>query len=352
MSRGPLGVRLGTPAGTGVPGEWMVAEMRETSAALRRLLAARSTIAGALGAIPGPAAGFVLVGRGSSEHAALYGRHLLEMSTRRPASLFPPSLTGAAGVYRGYVAVAISQSGETADVVSTLDALQGAGAFTVALTAWPESPLAATADLVIDLRTGPERAVPATKTFVASLAALALMAEILGTVPWAPEGWGQMIGAVDEVLDDPAPAERAAARLGPNDAVACVGRGLLKPIAREASLKLQEAALVHADAFSTIGFHHGPIATAGPDRPVVGFAEAGPGGDDTRRLLRRVRLWGSQTVLVDQSPDADLPLPLGVPSGLLPLPAAARAQQLALAVALRRGLDPDEPRGLTKVTRP
>jgi glucosamine--fructose-6-phosphate aminotransferase (isomerizing) len=329
----------------------MVAEMGETSSALRRLLAARSVIVEALRKISRPPAGFVFVGRGSSEHAALYGRHLLEMSTRRPASLFPPSLTGAAGAYRGYVAVAISQSGETADVVSTLKALQGAGAVTVALTAQPESALGAIADVVIDLCTGRERAVPATKTFVASLAALALMAEALGTVPWAPEGWGQMIGAVDMVLDDFASAERAAAHLGPNDAVACVGRGLLKPIAREASLKLQEAALLHADAYSAISFHHGPIATAGPDRPLVGFAEAGPGGDDTRRLLRRVRLWGSQTLLVDQSPEADLPLPPAVPRGLVALPAATRAQQLALAVALRRGLDPDVPRGLSKVTR-
>jgi glucosamine--fructose-6-phosphate aminotransferase (isomerizing) len=330
----------------------MADEMHETPAALRRLLATRSRIAAALRDVPRPPAGFVLVGRGSSEHAALYGRYLLEMGTRRPASLFPPSLAGAAGAYQGYVAIAISQSGETADVVTALEALAQAGAFTVGLTAWPDSPLGSAADVVIDLCTGPERAVPATKTFVASLAALALVAETLGIVPWAPEGWGEMIGAVDEVLADQASPERASVRFGPNDSVACVGRGLLKPVAREAALKLQEAALLHADAYSAISFHHGPIATAGPDRPLIGFAGTGPGGDDTRRLLRRVRLWGSQTVLVDQSPTADVPLPADVPIGLLPLPAAVRAQQLALAVALRRGLDPDEPPGLTKVTRP
>jgi glutamine---fructose-6-phosphate transaminase (isomerizing) len=306
----------------------------------------------ALAAAPRPAAGFVLVGRGSSEHAALYGRYLLEMGTRHPASLFPPSLAGAAGAYRGYVAVAISQSGETADVVAALEALARAGAFTVALTASPASPLGAVADVVVDLCSGPERAVPATKTFVASLAGLALVTDALGAAPCGPEGWRQAIGGIEEVLADFAAAERAAARLGPNDAVACVGRGLLRPIAREAALKLQEAALLQADAHSSISFHHGPIATIGPDRPLVGFAAAGPAGDDTRRLLRRVRLWGSQTVLIDQSPAADLPVAPGIAAELLPLATAVRAQQLALATALRHGLDPDEPPGLTKVTRP
>ncbi|HVW35565.1 MAG TPA: glutamine--fructose-6-phosphate aminotransferase, partial [Acidimicrobiia bacterium] len=103
---------------------------------------------------------------------------------------------------------------------------------------------------------------------------------------------------------------------------------------------------------SSIAFHHGPIATAGPDRPLVGFAASGPEGDDTRRLLRRVRLWGSQTVLADVSATAELPLPAGVAPELLPIVATVRAQQLALALALRRGLDPDAPPGLTKVTRP
>jgi glucosamine--fructose-6-phosphate aminotransferase (isomerizing) len=330
----------------------MAAEMDEIPSVLRRLLAGRSALAEALQAAPLAPAGFVLLGQGSSEHAALYGRYLLEMGTRRPASLFPPSLAGAAGAYRGYVAVGISQSGETTDIVAGLEALRDAGAFPVALTARPDSPLAAAAAVVVDLGTGRERAVPATKTFAASLAALALLADIFGVVPGAIDGWGWMIGAVEDVLADPVPPERAAARIGPNDGVACVGRSLLKPIAREAALKLQEAALVQADAHSSISFHHGPIATAGPDRPVVGFAADGPDGDDTRRLLRRVRLWGSQTILIDQSATADIPLPPRIPPALVPVPAAVRAQQLALAVALRRGLDPDEPPGLTKVTRP
>jgi glucosamine--fructose-6-phosphate aminotransferase (isomerizing) len=330
----------------------MTAEMDEIPSVLRRLLATRGALAAALQAAPVPPAGFVLLGRGSSEHAAIYGRYLLEMATRRPASLFPPSLAGAAGAYRGYVAIGISQSGETGDIVAGLEALGRAGAFPVALTARPDSPLGETAEVIVDLCTGRERAVPATKTFAASLAALALVADIFGTLPGMHDGWGWMIGAVEDVLADPDSPRRAAVRIGPDDAVACVGRSLLKPIAKEAALKLQEAALVQADGQSSISFHHGPVATAGPDRPLVGFAGHGPDGDDTRRLLRRVRLWGSQTILVDQSATADMPLPPRVPAPLLALPAAVRAQQLALAVALRRGLDPDEPPGLTKVTRP
>ena len=352
MTRGPLGAAPLPGPARHRPGECMAAEMAEIPSSLRRLLAARSDVAARLRHAPRPPAGVVLVGRGSSEHAALYGRFLLEIATGRPASLFPPSLAGRAGAYGGYVAIAVSQSGETADVRAALEALGRAGAFTVAVTAGPASPLAAVADAVVDVRCGRERAVPATKTFVASLAALALIAEELGAAPWAPEGWGWAIGAVEDVLADTEPLSRAAPRIGPDDAVACVGRGLLEPIAREAALKLQEAALIQADGHSSISFHHGPIATAGPGRPLVGFAAPGPEGDDTRRLLRRVRLWGSQTVLVDESATADLPLPPRVPAGLLPLFAAVRAEQLALAVARGRGLDPDEPPRLTKVTRP
>ncbi|HVW34161.1 MAG TPA: SIS domain-containing protein, partial [Acidimicrobiia bacterium] len=241
------GARLGATVHTGPaghrPGEWMAAEMQEIPAVLRRLEAGRSTLARQLWPAPGPPAGVVLVGRGSSEHAAHYGRYLLEMVSGRPASLFPPSLAPRSGRYDGYVAVGVSQSGETTDVVTALDALRRAGAFAVGLTARPASPLAAVADVVVDLRTGVEQAVPATKTFAASLAALALLAEQLGAAPWPLAAWGRLVGAVEEVLADDGPAQRAAARIGPNDSVACVGLGLLEPVAREAALKLQEAAL-------------------------------------------------------------------------------------------------------------
>jgi glucosamine--fructose-6-phosphate aminotransferase (isomerizing) len=333
----------------------MATEMAEAPGAVRRLLEDRHRLAEALQPVPRPLAGVVLLGRGSSEHAALYGRYLLEMATARPASLFPPSLaatTGTAGTYHGHLAVAVSQSGETGDVVAALQTLSRAGAVTLGLTARPDSPLGAAADIVVDLRTGTEKAVPATKTFVASLAALALIAETLGVVPWSPGDWERRIKSLHGLLADPGPAERAAVRLGRNDTVACVARNLLRPVAGEAALKLQEAALLQADAHSSISFHHGPVAAVGPDRPVIGFATAGPWGDDTRRLLHRVRLYGSQTILVDQSPDADIPLPSALPAGLLPLAAAVVAQQIALACAVRWGLDPDQPPGLTKVTRP
>jgi glutamine---fructose-6-phosphate transaminase (isomerizing) len=342
QNRGRLGAR-------------MAAEMAEAPGAVRRLLEERHSLVEALRPVPRTLAGVVLLGRGSSEHAALYGRYLLEIATGRPASLFPPSLaatTGTAGTYRGHLAVAVSQSGETADVVAALRTLSGAGALTVALTARPDSPLGTSADIVVDLRTGMEEAVPATKTFVASLAALALIGEVLGVVPWSPVGWEQLIKGLHGLLADPGPVDRAVVRLGPNDTVACVARNLLRPIAGEAALKLQEAALLQADAHSSISFHHGPVAAVGPDRPVIGFASAGPWGDDTRRLLHRVRLYGSQTILVDQSAEADVPLPPAVPAGLLPLAAAVVAEQIALACAVQRGLDPDQPPGLTKVTRP
>jgi len=329
--------------------------MFEQPAVLAGLLDQHGAITARIGeAVPAPSRlrGVALVGRGSSEAAALFGRYLLEPVTGRPALVVPPSVAMGPDrlSYEGFLAIGISQSGETPEVAEALAALARAGAATtVAVTAWPASPLAVSAEVVVDISAGAEEAVPATKSFTATLAALLVVAEALGPVGWSHDELTGLPDAVAAVLADPRPAGAAAERLSRLEGWACVGRALLRPIAQEAALKLEEAALVVADHHSSASFRHGPIATSGPGRPVLAFASTTPEGEDTSALAREVRQRGSPVLVVGPAPGAELSVP-ALPEPLLAVPAAVRGQQLALALARRRHLDPSHPPGLTKVT--
>lgn len=330
----------------------MAKEMAEQPAIIAGLLSRRATTVTEIqGAIPSPLHGVALVGRGSSEHAALFGRYLLEVVSGRPATVVPPTLVPherPGSPYGGYLAIGISQSGETPEIAAALAALAHAGATTLAVTARPDSPMADGADLVFDIGTDIEEAVPATKTFTASLVALLLVAAALGPAGWPAGELDGLPDALAGVLADRGRPDAVAGSLAEAEGWACVGEGLLRPIAQEAALKLEEAALVVADHHSTGSFRHGPIATAGPRRPVVAFATGT--GDATARLAEDMSRRGSPVVLASPAPEADLPLP-ALTEPLLACVAAVRAQQLALALATHRHLDPDHPPGLTKVTR-
>lgn len=329
----------------------MAGDMAGQPAAISRLLGRRPAVIGDLRQVtPAPLRGVALVGRGSSGHAAAFGRHLLETVSGLPVLTVPPTvLTGPRpGSYAGFLAIGISQSGESPDVASALSALRRAGARTVALTAHAPSSLGHEADLTLDLATGEEAAVPATKTFTAALCLLLLVAEALGSVSWSLEELERLPEALRDVLADSDPAKGAAIRLGGHDRWGCVGHGLFAPIAAEAALKLEEVVRVVADHHSSASFRHGPIATAGPHRPVL--AIAGGAGDPTPALADDLRRRGSPVLLVGPGPDVDVGLPV-LPEPLVAVVGAVRAQQLALALAGRRRIDPDHPPGLTKVTR-
>jgi glutamine---fructose-6-phosphate transaminase (isomerizing) len=202
----------------------------------------------------------------------------------------------------------------------------------------------------VALRAGEEQAVPATKTFTAQLAAIALVAEALGPVPWSDRDWESLAPAVEEVLGDSEPAERAAASLGPAHELVAVGRGYLMCVALEAALKLREAARVRAEGWSAADFRHGPVTIAGADLPLLAVSAAGPAAADTEELAASLEQAGTPVLRLADRPDVPLPYPAGLAEPLAAIPAVVRAQQLALALALRRGLDPDEPPGLRKVT--
>jgi glutamine---fructose-6-phosphate transaminase (isomerizing) len=333
------------------PGSRMAADMAAQPETLRRLAARRRELANALRG-PEPA-GIVVVARGSSDYAAIFGRYLLEMATGRPVALAAPSLQTLYGIeprISGWLALGISQSGRTPEIATVLERYRRAGARTVAVTNDPASPLAATADVHVALGAGEESAVPATKTFTAQLVAMAVVAEALGRVPWGAADWERLPEHVAEVLSDPTPAERAAKVLRNADELVAVARGLLMCVALEAALKLREASGVRAEGWSVADFRHGPMTIVQGDLPLLAVSATGPAAADVEELATELERARTPVVRVADRPDADLPYPPGLAEALCAVPAAVRAQQLALALALNRGVDPDEPPRLRKVT--
>ncbi|MFL5840378.1 MAG: SIS domain-containing protein [Thermoleophilaceae bacterium] len=335
-------------------GSVMAAEMAEQPAILRRLIGQRDDLLARVRAIlPARPVRVVIVARGSSDHAAIYGRYVLEHAARTPVALAAPSLHTRYGVdtdYRGYVAIAASQSGRTPEIVAELEQMRSRGAVAIAVTNDAQSPLAQSAELALTLGAGPERAIPATKTFTAQLAVFALLAEAMGPVPWSQADWETIPRSVEAALADPAPAAAVAAEIGDARAAVVLARGFMFSVALEAALKLKETTSLLAWADSTADFRHGPIAVVDSDLPVLALSATGPCAADVAEITRDIRARGGHVFSVTDMPGADVPIPPGVPEALATVPATARAQQLALALARRRGLDPDTPAGLSKIT--
>jgi glutamine---fructose-6-phosphate transaminase (isomerizing) len=336
-------------------GAWMAAEMREQPARLRELIGRFDTITDQVrGLAPDPLQGVTIVARGSSDNAAVYGRYLLEAATGRPVSLAAPSLHTLYDVevdYSGQLAIAVSQSGATPEIVRTLEALQEGGARGLAITNEAQSPLALAAHEAVALELGAERAVPATKTVTGQLVALALVASALGQAPFSRVELDLIPGAVGAVLDDPEPVAVAAGELAGASQLVVVARGYLYAAALETALKIKETCSLFADGYSAADLRHGPIAAVTRGLPVAALCVPGPALSDVESLVDELRERLANVLVVGSIADADVPLPADVPEPLAPIAAVVRGQQLAYELAVALGFDPDSPEGLTKVTQ-
>lgn len=298
----------------------------------------------------------LLVARGTSDNAATHARYLLEVGAQVPAGLATPSV---ATHYRSrldlsdHLVVSVSQSGATGEIVESQAWARECGAVTVAVTNVAESPLAEAADLALVTQAGPELAVPATKTYVAQLAALAVLADALGA------------GVADALERVPAEVERllhtdvaaAATLLGEARHTVVSGRGLLLGTALETALKLEETCLLPVRGYSYADLRHGPISvvTQGVVAVLVAAAD-GPLADalvdlagDLRQRGARVLGIGGNAAFAGAS-DVHLPGP-SLPETVAPLATIVPAQLTVERLARDLGLDPDNPRGLAKVTR-
>jgi glutamine---fructose-6-phosphate transaminase (isomerizing) len=295
----------------------------------------------------------VIAARGSSDNAARYAQHVLGRILRLPVVLATPSLHtlyDAPPRFIDAIVVGISQSGASPDVVSVVAEGARQGALTAAITNDPTSPLAAAAAHVVDLGAGEERSVAATKTYTASLAAIAALAaegnpELTRDVARLPEALAAQLA----LAGDAAAAVDAAAGW---ERLTVVGRGAHYATAFEAALKVRELAGIVAEAYSPADLLHGPIATAGPGQPLLAIAPSGPTEGSMRELIAAARERGAHVAAIGHDPalgDPFLEL-VEVPEWLGPAVAIVPAQLLAVGLAERRGVDVDAPFGLSKIT--
>jgi glucosamine--fructose-6-phosphate aminotransferase (isomerizing) len=302
-----------------------------------------------------------LAGRGTSDHAGIYAQYLLGSRNRLTVALAAPSLFtmySQSPRLGNALVLGISQSGQSPDVVSVLEEGRRQGAITLAITNDATSPLAAAAEMTLDVRAGRESAVAATKTYTAELLSLAALSVALsGSREEDIRALMRVPEVVRTALSLEPDAERIARRH--RDMAHCVvlGRGYNYATAQEWGLKLKELAYVFTDVYSTADFQHGPIAIVEEGFPVLAVAPEGAVFTDHLALLQRLcEDYKADLVIISDSEDAlaltedGLCLPKGLPEWLSPLAAIVPAQLFCYHLTRCKGYDTENPRTLHKVT--
>ena len=337
--------------------------LEQPEAARRQLGSSQAAIAALVERLRArPVHNVVIAARGTSDHAAIYGQYLLGVRNALSVGLATPSVVS---LYRadpdvkGSLVIGISQSGESPDIVGVVAAASRQGTPTLAITNTPGGHLASAAEFVIDLAAGPELAVAATKTYTTSLLALARLSAALGDE--SPSALAALPDAIAAALELEPAVEAIVGELtsGSTDVDRCVivGRGFEYATAREWALKLKELARVFADPYSAADFLHGPIAIVQPGIPVLVLAPEGAAAEGQIELLRDLHARGVDTVVASEVASIralgrwSIALPTGIPEHLRPIVSIVPAQLFAYHLTLARGLDPEEPRYISKVTR-
>jgi glucosamine--fructose-6-phosphate aminotransferase (isomerizing) len=292
-------------------------------------------------------------GRGSSDHAATYARYLMETRLGVITASAPPSISSvydAAPDMDGTLCLVISQSGRSPDLLAAAHAAAEAGALVVGIVNDEASPLARMAEAVLPLRAGPELSVAATKSFIATLAAVLQL-----TAHWSQDR--ELIAASDglpELLEGAWRLDWSAALepLARVQSLYVLGRGIGFGVAEEAALKLKETCGLHAEAFSSAELRHGPMALVGPSFPVLAFAQADETLEGVEAAARACAEQGAPVFLAGGLGGAgveSLPAPRAHPA-LQTIAEAQSFYRFAESLARARGLDPDHPPHLSKVT--
>lgn len=334
------------------------AEIAEQPEAAQRLLEARDDIRKAAKAIAAADVKYaVIAARGSSDNAAVYAQYLFAVRHRLAVALALPSATSIYGRtpdLRNALVIGISQSGRSPDIVGVIEDAHRQGALTLAISNSPSSELVGAAELSIDLRTGRERAVAASKTYANELLALALLsAELNGNRVEDVQALAEVPNLISDALDQ----EEVAARLARGDArlshCVVLGRGYHYATAREWGLKLKELALVMADPYSFADFEHGPVGLIEKGFRVLALAPSGATRATMSKAISRLRTLGASTLVVSddaKAGEARLPFPR-TPEWLAPIVSIVPCQLYAYHLALAKKLDPDRPRTVRKITK-
>ncbi len=302
----------------------------------------------------------LIAARGSSDHAAIYAKYAWAALARYPVALAAPSLHTlyhTSPRVAGALVAGISQSGQSPDIIAVLEAGKQQGRPTLAITNDAASPLAAAADHVVELHAGAEQSVAATKTYTAQLAVMAAFAAVWSKEPARLDELRRLPETLQATLQGTAELAPRVERYRYMDQCVVIGRGYNYATAFELALKLKELTYVMATAYSSADFRHGPIATIDIGLPVILIMPTGPTFNDMLDLAIDLQARGAELLIISESPQAlalaktPLPIAASLPEWLSPLSAIIPGQALALHLALARGLNPDAPRGLQKVTR-
>lgn len=301
----------------------------------------------------------LIASRGSSANAARYAQYLLGRAHRVPVAFATPSLFTLYGQpprLDGALVIGISQSGKSPDVVEVVEEARRQGRPTIALTNAPSSPLGRAADGVLKLEAGKEHAVAATKTYVNSLGAVALLfatttgdAQALDELTRIPE---RLARQLDRSWIDAAEIER----LGVAEGGTVVARGINYCTAFEIALKIRELSGLLFESYSAADLMHGPVAAIGPGWPVIAVAPSGPALGAMTEAVDKLAARGARTVVISDDDavrgkgEIGLALVPGVPEWLSPLVAVLPGQLAGMRLAQLRGVDLDEPLGLSKIT--
>lgn len=299
----------------------------------------------------------VVAARGSSDNAARYVQYLWGARNRLNVALTTPSLFGA---YQsppkldGALVIGISQSGESPDLLAVLAEARRQSRPTLAITNHPASPMAQLADRSLDLGVGAERAVAATKTYTGQLLTIALLSAAMASDKAMSSGFASLGTVVAKVLSTGEAIESTARSLARHERCVIVGRGFHHATAHEWALKIAELSYVVAQPFSSADFRHGPMALVEPELPVLAVATTGPLFSELAELLQEIK--DAEATVIAISDQADFPahhliqIP-STPEWMSPIPAIVAAQLFTYHLTMARGHDPDQPRGLRKVTK-
>jgi glucosamine--fructose-6-phosphate aminotransferase (isomerizing) len=339
----------------------MQKEIDEQPVALERFLSAESqTVERLARGIAQHGIHYVLIAaRGTSDNAARYAQYLFGAYNRLPVALATPSLYtlyGAPPRMEGALVIGISQSGRSPDIVSVVEAGRSQDCPTLAITNAPDSPLARAAEWVLPIQAGDELAVAATKTYTASLAALALLSTTLAgdtarraELERVPEWMRQTLTGLQSAL----PRIERYRYIGRS---AVIGRGFNYATAFEVALKIKELTRVVTESYSSADFLHGPISVLEPGFPLILIAPTGRTFADLAALAAETKQRNAELILISDDAalltqaQTPLPLPGGIPEWLSPLVAVLPGQLFAMQLATAKGFNVDRPEGLKKVT--
>jgi glutamine---fructose-6-phosphate transaminase (isomerizing) len=346
------------------PSTMMHREMDQQPDVIRGLLQRSAHDAQMVEAIqPTKPVGVVVIARGSSLNAGTYLAYAIETLAGIPVSLARPSVFtryGATPNFHGWLAISLSQSGRTPEIVDASETIVACGAKLITVTNDPDSPLAQLSQFHYNLAAGPEQAVPATKTVSAQMVSALIIAAALGNVSLSmTQALEQLPSAINTVLGDPAPVDRLGHEWAHRPGLTVLGRGFGFAAAHEIALKVREVAGILGEAWSVTAFKHGPIAGLSSEVPVLITSMTPTLDSDTTDVVAQLTARGNPIAVCAPNSSAEIGISQIVVDSeslefadelITPILAVVRGQQLCGAMASALGVDPDKPQGLNKVT--